>query len=71
MCVDATTRAATDYGYECRIAEDACATRSLKLNERVVSAQDVHIAFLAALNGPYGRVMVADAIMEDWLKELR
>jgi nicotinamidase-related amidase len=70
MCVDATTRAATDYGFECRVAQDACATRSLKLNERVVSAQDVHIAFLAALNGPYGRVMVADAIMEEWLTDL-
>jgi len=51
MCVDATTRAATDYGFECRIVQDACATRSLKLDDQVVSAKDVHAAFLAALNG--------------------
>jgi nicotinamidase-related amidase len=68
MCVDATIRAATDYGFECRIVQDACATRSLRLNEQVVSAKDVHAAFLAALNGAYGRVMTADAVMEDLLK---
>jgi nicotinamidase-related amidase len=67
MCVDATTRAATDYGYECLIAHDACATRSLKFGNREVSAVDVHTAFLAALNGSYGKVMAS----EDIMKELR
>lgn len=68
MCVDATTRAATDFGFECRIAQDACATRDLKLNEKVVSAPDVHGAFLAALNGTYGKVMSADAVMKELQK---
>ena len=63
MCVDATTRAATDYGYECLIVQDACATRTLKLGDRVISAPDVHTAFLAALNGTYGRVMSAREIV--------
>jgi nicotinamidase-related amidase len=70
MCVDATTRAATDYGFECQIAQDACATRSLVYNKRLVSAQDVHTAFLAALNGSYGRVVAAEVIMQDLLKDL-
>jgi nicotinamidase-related amidase len=70
MCVDATTRAAADYGFECRIALDACATRALKLNDRVVSAADVHAAFLAALHGTYGQVMTAGAIMEAVQNEL-
>ena len=65
MCVDATTRAATDYGFECLIAQDACATRDLKLNDRSVAASDVHTAFLAALNGAYGRVMTADEVMAE------
>lgn len=69
MCVDATTRAATDYGYECLIAQDACATRTLKLGERVILAQDVHTAFLAALNGTYGRVTSAAEIKAE-LNEL-
>lgn len=63
MCVDATTRAATDYGLECLIAHDACATRSLKFGDRVVSALDVHTSFLAALQGTHGKVMSADELM--------
>ncbi len=65
MCVDATTRAATDYGYECLVAHDACATRSLKFGDRVVSALDVHTSFLAALNGAYGKVMSVDEILAE------
>jgi len=65
MCVDATTRAATDYGFTCQIVQDACATRNLKLNGQEVMARDVHIAFLAALNGSYGRVVTADTVMAE------
>ena len=68
MCVDASTRAAADFGFECRIAQDACATLTLKLNDKVVSAPDVHAAFLAALNGTYGRVMPADAVIQELRK---
>jgi nicotinamidase-related amidase len=69
MCVDATTRAATDYGFECQIARDGCATRALQLDDRIVAAADVHTAFLAALQGTYGQVMTATAIMEALQKE--
>ena len=65
MCVDATTRAATDYGYECLIAHDACATRSLRFGDRVVSALDVQTAFLAALDGSYGKAMSAESIIAE------
>jgi len=65
MCVDATTRAAADYGYACLIAHDACATRSLRFGDRVVSASDVQTAFLAALNDAYGKVMSAESIMTE------
>lgn len=65
MCVDATTRAATDLGYECLIAYDGCATRSLTFGDRVVSALDVHTSFLAALNGTYGKVMSAAEIVAE------
>jgi len=65
MCVDATARAATDFGFDCRIAQDACATRDLKLNDKMVPASEVHTAFLAALNGSYGKVMAADAIIKE------
>ncbi len=65
MCVDATTRAAADYGYECLIAHDACATRNLKFGDRVVSALDVQAAFLAALNGSYGKVRSVESIITE------
>jgi nicotinamidase-related amidase len=68
MCVDAAARAAADFGFECRIAQDGCATRTLKLNDKTVPAPEVHAAFLAALNGTYGRVMTADTIMEELRK---
>ena len=63
MCVDASVRAAADLGFECWIAQDACATRQLKFQGRSVAAQDVHTAFLAALNGTYGRVMTVEMIL--------
>src|ERR1041385_4825535 len=67
MCVDAAARAATDFGFVCRIAQDGCATRTLKLNDKTVPAPEVHAAFLAALNGAYGRVINADTIMRELL----
>ncbi len=64
MCVDATTRAANDYEFECWVAQDACATRKLVLGERTVAAADVHAAFLAALNSGYARVLSVDEIVQ-------
>ncbi len=63
MCVDATARAAFDYGFECIIAGDACATKDLVFQGQKVPAEYVHNAFLAALNGTYGKVMKVDEII--------
>ena len=49
MCVDATARAAADFGFRVIVAEDACATRDLKYGDTVIPADHVHKAFLAAL----------------------
>lgn len=62
MCVDSTTRAAADLGFECLLAHDACATRSLSIGGATVSAQDVQIAFLAALNGLFAKVQSTEDI---------
>ncbi|MGC8489384.1 MAG: cysteine hydrolase family protein [Clostridia bacterium] len=64
MCVDATVRQATDYGYEVLVAGDACATRELAFEGRSVPAPDVHAAFLAALDGSYGRVVSTEALLD-------
>ena len=62
MCVDATARAAADFGFHVIVAEDACATRDLKYGETTIPADHVHKAFLAALTS-YGRVMKSNEII--------
>jgi nicotinamidase-related amidase len=62
MCVDATARAAADYGFQVIVAEDACATRDLTFDGAVIPAKYVHMAFLAALKS-YGRVMRSEQII--------
>ncbi len=63
MCVDATTRAAFDYGFECLVAEDACATRTLLHRGQSIPARQVHLAFLAALNAVYAKVLSTEEII--------
>ncbi len=57
MCVDATTRAAKDFGFECQVIGDACATRHLEIDGESVCAKDVHNSFLGALNYYYSEVI--------------
>jgi len=63
MCVDASMRAAADFGYPVLLAADACATRTLTYGEIKVPAEHVHAAFLAALKS-YGQVMKTEEILE-------
>jgi len=62
MCIDTTTRAAADLGFECQLAHDACATRDLAFAGTKVVAKDVHNAFVAALNGPFAKALSAGEI---------
>jgi nicotinamidase-related amidase len=41
MCVDATTRAAKDFGFTCIVIGDACATRNLEIQGKTVAASEV------------------------------
>src|SRR5262249_48471208 len=59
MCVDATSRAAADFGYKTIILQDACATRDLAFGEVKVPAAQVHAAFMSALAAGYGTVTTA------------
>jgi nicotinamidase-related amidase len=59
MCVEAATRAATDYGFKCVVISDACATKDLKFNDIVIKSQDVHYSTLSALRS-YAAVMSAN-----------
>lgn len=64
MCIDATVRAAVDLGYETTLIEDACATRELTYQDKVVSAEQVHYAFVGALQGMYAEVTSTEAFLQ-------
>jgi nicotinamidase-related amidase len=57
MCIDATTRAAADLGFQCTVVHDACATKDLTFGGKAVPADMVHGAFMAALQSVYAKVM--------------
>ena len=62
MCIDTTTRAAADLGFDCMLAHDACATRDLAFGGAKVAARDVHASFIAALNGAFAKALSAKEI---------
>ena len=64
MCIDATVRAAVDLGFEAVLIEDACATRDLSYGNKTVPAEQVHYAFVSALNGMYANVTSTDAFLQ-------
>lgn len=64
MCVDSTTRAAKDLGFNCIVIGDACATKDLELNGVKVKAADVQTAFLSALNYFYSTVMTTEQYLK-------
>ena len=57
MCIDATVRAAKDYGFHCTLIADACATKELEFNGVRVSSSNVQTAFLSALNVTYANIL--------------
>ncbi|WP_277376120.1 cysteine hydrolase family protein [Paenibacillus polymyxa] len=64
MCIDATVRAAVDLGYETTLIEDACATRDLSYQGKVVSAEMVHYAFVSALESMYCNVNSTEEFLQ-------
>ncbi|MCD6680244.1 MAG: cysteine hydrolase [Burkholderiaceae bacterium] len=63
MCIDTTTRAAADLGFECTLVHDACATRALSFGGETIPAASVHNAFVAALNGTFAKVESSDRLI--------
>ncbi len=64
MCIDTTVRAAFDLGFQCVVAHDACATRTLDFNGQSVSAQNVQMAYMAALNGLFAQVKSTEEVCQ-------
>lgn len=60
MCIEATSRAAADFGYPVTVAHDACATMNLEFEGTAVPAAQVHAASMAALGFGYASVTTTD-----------
>jgi nicotinamidase-related amidase len=56
MCLEAATRAASDYGFDCTVIHDACAAKNQTFGGKTVKAEDVHLTALATLKA-YAKVM--------------
>jgi len=56
MCIEATSRAAADFGYAVTVAHDACATMNLAFDGTAVPAAQVHAASMAALGFGYATI---------------
>ncbi|MFW3589445.1 cysteine hydrolase family protein [Vagococcus fluvialis] len=49
MCIDSTTRASKEYGYDPILISDATATKSLTFKNHEINAENVQLSFLSAL----------------------
>ncbi|AWF80262.1 cysteine hydrolase [Microbulbifer sp. A4B17] len=63
MCIDAITRAASDFGYKNTVIHDACASRDMSFNGVDVPAAHIHAAYMAALQFAYAEVINADTFL--------
>jgi nicotinamidase-related amidase len=64
MCIDATTRAAKDFGFNVILIGDACATKDLEINGEKIKAEFVHKSFLAALSSTYAEIKTTKQFLE-------
>ncbi len=57
MCIDAVARAASDFGYNVTVVEDACSSRDLEFKGESIAAEDIHKAYMSALGFAYAGVV--------------
>jgi nicotinamidase-related amidase len=66
MCVEATVRAAHDYGFSCILVSDACATRALQYEEHIIPAKHVQFSTLQTLRGTYAKIVTTETLLRDF-----
>ena len=65
MCIDAITRAANDFQYNCIVIHDACASRELEFNGMKIPAEYAHGAFMSALGFAYAKVISTNEFLDN------
>jgi len=63
MCLEAATRAGSDYGFDCTVIHDACAAKNQTFDGKTVKAEDVHLAALATLKA-YAKVISTNEYLD-------
>lgn len=63
MCIAATSRAASDFGYDTKVVHDACATMDLEFNGQTVPAAQVHASNMAAIAFAHGTVVGTEEVL--------
>jgi nicotinamidase-related amidase len=61
MCIDATSRAASDFGYNVILVEDACGAKEQAFGAVSVAAPEVHAAFMAPLAMSYASIVTTES----------
>lgn len=69
MCLEAAARAASDFGFDCIVISDACATRDLQFGDVGIKAAEVQASTFASLTyGRYARVITLENFKSDPMK---
>ncbi|VEU22181.1 DEKNAAC103173 [Brettanomyces naardenensis] len=69
VCVDATTRAAADFGYQVTVISDAVAARSLEFDGVEVPSKYVKASFLGGLAFAYADVITTEEFLGRSIKD--
>lgn len=64
LAIDASVRAARDFGFSCTVLHDACAAKELTFNHQLLQAIDVHHTFLAALYPTYAKISSTNEFLQ-------
>ena len=65
VCIDATVKAAKDFGFDCTVVSDACATLDVEVQGKKVPAAAVQTSLLAALEFFYADIKTAAAVIAE------
>lgn len=66
MCLEAAVRAGHDYGFECVVVQDACATKDVSFDGYTIKAKDVHFSTLSTLEkGGYAKVIDLETLKQN------
>lgn len=64
VCIDATVRAASDFGFNCTVIEDACTCPDLSIDKRIIPATDIHQVFMTTLGTFYATLEKTRSFLE-------